>query len=181
MSISFSWRQGLLRGTEDTDEFQNGSLLFPGWMLKGIFLQYLLDLLEFLEVTLIVLWEPPVTELPYNLSVLSLHQFVKCSSESPFWSWFSVDFLSLSVYSGKAQLPVFSCLSPHSWGLGFALCTPLPHLFMNVKRVVYFFNLFSFLLFVCMEWGPSKLLKRATGNPPFPSLCWWASFSSFPL
>ena len=83
-------------------------------MLEGIFLQYLLDLLQFLEVTLTVLWEPPMTELPYDLSVLSLQQFVKCSSESPSWSWFSVDFLSLSVYSGKAQLPVFACVSLQS-------------------------------------------------------------------
>ena len=52
-------------------------------MLEGVFLQYLLDLLEFLKVNLKILWEAPLTELAYDLSALSLQQFVKCSSESP--------------------------------------------------------------------------------------------------
>ena len=66
-------------------------------MLEGIFLQYLLDLLEFLEGTLTILWELPLTELPYSLSVMSLQQFVKCSSGS---------FLGL----GLGGPPVLGCL-----------------------------------------------------------------------
>ena len=73
-------------------------------MLEGIFLQYVLNLLEFLEVNLTILWEPPLTELPYNLSVLSLQQFFKCGSESPSWRGKVPGFLQ--PWENKVQGPV---------------------------------------------------------------------------
>lgn len=77
--------------------------------------------------------------------------------------WFFLWFPLVSHCSGKSSLPLFTCLSLHSWGQPFALC---PHLSYRFRKTCWFFSLLSFFLLDRMEWWlPSPLyMEPETGS-----------------
>ena len=116
------------------------------------------DLVKLLEVNLTILWGMFNDRVPPEVfnsqsCLLSLQQFVNYISGFPTQYRFPWSFPILSFCSGQLWLPEFACLSLQSQR--FALFSSLSY---GSKKRCWFFSLFSFLLFVRIDWQlPSSL------------------------